>query len=506
MPKTREILRQKWVLGRSYREVRDRLGVSLGVANWVVKKAEEVGLDWPQVEELPDEVLEQRIHGDNPAPDEKRPKPDCAYLHAERKRPGVTLEVLHHEYLEQHPDGYRYTQFCHHYREWLKKRRLSMRHVHRAGEKLFVDYSGKKPHIVDRHTGECFEVELFVAVLGASNFTYAEATRTQKSEDWIASHIRTLEFIGGVPAVLVPDQLKSGVTKACRYEPEVQRTYDELAEHYGTVVIPARPRKPKDKAKAEVAVQVVQRWILARLRNQVFFTLDELNRRIHELLEKLNNRTMRLYKASRRELYERLDKPALRSLPAERFVFGRWKSARVNLDYHIEIERHYYSVPFQLRAELVDTRYTATTVEIYHRGQRVASHPRNHQKGHHTTIAVHMPSAHRKHLEWSPSRLIHWAKTVGPRTGDLVTEILNSRPHPEQGYRTCLGILRLERQFGEPRLEAACTRALIAGARSYRHVQSILKNGLDRMPPPEVRSQDGPPVVHDNVRGGEYYQ
>ena len=245
MRKTREILRQRWVLGRSYREVRDQLGVSLGASSRAVRRAEKVGLDWGQVEELSDEALEHRIYGVDPAPGAERPKPDCAYLHVERKRVGVTLELLHIEYLEQHPNGYRYTQFCQHYRDWLDKRRLSMRQVHRAGEKLFIDYSGKKPHIVDRNTGECIEVELFVAALGASNYTFAEATRTQKSEDWIASHVRALEFLGGATSVLVPDQLKSGVSKACRYEPGLQRTYDELAHHYGTVVIPARPRKPK---------------------------------------------------------------------------------------------------------------------------------------------------------------------------------------------------------------------------------------------------------------------
>ncbi len=492
------------MLGRSYREVCAQLDVSLGAIARAVARAKAAGLDWAQVQALSDEVLERRLYGETSQPGLVRPRPDCAYLHTERKRPGVTLELLHLEYLEQHPNGYRYIQFCNYYRKWLRKSKLSMRQEHKAGEKLFVDYSGKKPYIVDGSTGELIEVELFVAVLGASNYTYAEATRTQKSPDWIASHVRALEYIGGATVVLVPDQLKSGVTTPCWYEPGVQRTYNELAEHYGTVVIPARPHKPKDKAKAETGVQVVQRWILARLRNQTFFSLAELNERIRELLDDLNNRTMRLYQASRRELFERLDKPALRPLPEKRFVYGQWKTVGVNIDYHIEIERHYYSVPYQLRGERVDARYTTTTVEIYRRGQRLTSHVRSYRRGFHTTKSEHMPKAHRAHLEWTPSRLIHWAGTVGPSTRDLVANILASRPHPEQGYRTCLGILRLGKKYGDSRLEAASTRAVVAGARSYRHVDSILKSGLDRVPLPEPKPA-ARPLDHENVRGGDYY-
>jgi transposase len=433
-----------------------------------------------------------------------RPLPDWGTLHAERRRVGVTLELLHLEYLAQHPDGYRYSAFCERYRRWLKDRHLSMRQEHLAGEKLFVDYSGKKPHYIDGKTGLPVEVELFVAVMGASSFTYVEATATQKGPDFIASHVRAFEFFGGVTGMLVPDQLRSGVTVPCRYEPGIQRTYDELAKHYGTAVVPARPGHPRDKAKVETAVLVAQRWILARLRNQTFFSLDELNQRIWELLDELNDRPMRIYRASRRELFERLDRPALRPLPVERFVYADWKAARVNIDYHVELDGHYYSVPHALVREKVELRITASTVEVIHRNQRVASHPRSSKRGMHTTTAEHMPKSHQQHREWTPSRITHWAGTVGVKTEELVAAILRERTHPEQGYRSCLGILRLGKRYGNERLEAACARALVAGARSYRHVESILKHSLDRVADIEQRS-NAKSIDHENVRGRDYY-
>ncbi len=378
-----------------------------------------------------------------------------------------------------------------------------MRQNHRAGEKMFVDYSGKRPSVVNTETGELEPVELFVATLGASSFTYAEATRTQTSKDFIASHVRALEFFGGVPTVLVPDQLKSGVVSACRYEPIAQRTYEEMARHYGSAILPARPYKPRDKAKVEVAVQVVQRWILARLRNRVFHTLEVLNEAIAELLVDLNDRQMKHLGKSRRELFEEVDSPALAPLPAERFVHATWKSAKVNIDYHVELDKHFYSVPFSLAREVIEIRATFAIVEIFHRGKRIASHQRSFSKGKYTTSAVHMPKAHRKHLEWTPSRLIRWGRSVGANTGTLVERILESKPHPEMGYRSCLGILRLAKQYGSERLEAACARGNAIGARSYRQVASILKHNLDRIP--LEQTDDEEPIEHENVRGSDYY-
>ena len=504
MRKTREILRQKWVLKRSHREIARSLSKGTGTISVTAARAVEAGLTWADVERLSDAELESKLYRRPQIG--KRTPPDCASVHVELRRPGVTLQLLHLEHLEAHPDGCGYTQFCTHYKRWKGKQKRSMRQVHRAGEKTFIDYAGKKPHLVDPNTGEVTEVELFVAALGASNLTYAEATRTQQSGDFLASHVRAFEYFGGVSELLVPDQLKSAVTQACRYEPGVNRDYEKLAQHYEMAVLPARPRKPKDKAKVEVAVQIVERWILARLRNETFFSLVALNRRIAELLEELNDKPMRTYGASRREMFVRFDKPALRPLPTERFQPGTWKRAKVNIDCHVELEKHYYSAPHPLVGEEVEIRFTAMTVEVFHGNRRVASHLRSRARGQHTTDPAHLPKAHQKHLKWTPSRLIHWGESVGPHTGKLVEAILADRPHPEQGYRSCLGILRLAKRYDNDRLEAACKRALCAGARSYRHIDAILKKGLDRVPlATQGESTASPTTTHENVRGGQYY-
>jgi len=508
MRSIREILRQKWELGRSNRTVAQSVGVSVGAVGGMLHRARAAGLTtWAAVAPLSDDALAAAIYRRAAGAGRGRPHPDFAALHTERRKPGVTLQLLHLEYLERHPDGYRYTQFCDLYRRWLKRRGLTMRHVHHAGEKAFVDYAGKTPGLTDPVTGEWRPVELFVMVLGASSYTYAEATRTQQLPDWIASHTRAFAFFGGVPTAVVPDQLKSAVTTACRYEPGVQRLYAELATHYGTTILPARPAKPRDKAKVEVAVQVAERWIVARLRHEVFFTLAALNARIAELLTELNAKPMRHYGgASRRDLFERLDRPALRPLPATGFEYAEWKRARVNVDYHVAVDHHAYSVPHTLRQDeaAVEVRLTARTVEIFHRGQRVAVHQRHYGPGF-TTIAAHMPKAHQRHRDWSPSRFLRWATTIGPQTAALVAAILADRPHPEQGYRSCLGILRLAKRYDPARLEAACTRALAAGARSYRHVDAILKRGLDRTPPLPAAEPPSTPVAHENLRGPDYY-
>jgi len=503
MRNTREILRQKWLLQRPHRAIAASVGVSVGAVGLAVKRAQEAALSWPDVEGLDDAELERRLYRSAP-PLSDRPEPDCEWIHRERHRPGVTLELLHHEYLEQHPNGLRYTAFCDRYRTWLGRRGLVMRQVHLAGDKLFVDYSGKRARIIDPETGEIIEVELFVAVLGASNFTYAEVTRSQRGPDWIASHVRALEYLGGVPAALVPDQLKAGVTRACRYEPEVQRTYEDFAEHYGTTVVPARPKRPRDKAKVEVAVQLAQRWILARMRDEVFHSLAAMNARIRELLVDLNGRTMRRYGKSRRELFEEIERAALRPLPTTRFEYVQWVKARVNIDYHVSIEGHLYSVPHRLVHEEVEARLTSGSVEVLHQRKRVALHVRSQVKGGFTTCPEHMPSSHRAHAEWTPSRILSWAGKVGSATRALCDAILSDRPHPEQGYRSCLGILRLGKRYGDARLEAACARALRARARSYRHVESILKHGLDRVPSPDTETTSRP-VMHENVRGRDFY-
>ena len=484
MRKLREVLRLKHERGLSHRAIAQACAIGLGTVTLYLRRTAQSGLGWPLPADLDDAGLEARLFR-RPAPAPNRARPDCAHIHGELKRNGVTLQLLWEEYLQVHPSGYRYTQFCEIYRQWARRLRPSMRQVHRAGEKTFVDFSGKRPTLVDRRTGELRPVELFVAALGASSLTYAEATATQQLADWVTAHIHMVEYCGGATTLWVPDQLKSAITRPCRYEPDVNRTYEDLAAHYGAVVIPARPRKPRDKALVETSVLVAQRWILARLRDQTFFELGPLNQAIRVLLGELN------------------DRPALRPLPTARYVLAHWKLCRVNIDYHVELERHVYSVPYQLVREQVEVRCTTNTVEVFHRDKRVASHRRryDHQP---STVAEHMPSAHRAHAEWTPSRLIRWAEKVGPQTARLVSRILHSRPHPEQGYRSCLGIMQLGRRHGSARLEVVSARALALDSHRFRTVRNILAAGQDRLPL-EPRAETNPTPMHANIRGADYY-
>jgi transposase len=439
-------------------------------------------------------------------PRPRRPEKRDNYLdnYRELRRKGVTLSLLWHEYKAAHPEGFQYSWFCDQYRAWAGKLDVVMRQEHRAGEKLFVDYAGQTVEVVDRHTGEVRQAQIFVAVLGASNYTYAEATWTQQLPDWIGAHVRAFEFLGGTSEVVVPDNLRSGVSKAHRYEPDLNPTYAELARHYGVAVLPARARRPRDKAKAEVAVQMVERWILAVVRHRSFFSLAELNREIARLLERLNTRPFKKLPGSRRALFEQLDRPALRPLPAQPYVFAEWKKVRVNIDYHVEVDGHYYSVPYPLVRKQLEARFTARTVECFYKGQRVASHLRSPLKGRHTTVGEHMPASHRHYAEWTPQRLIRWAEKTGPATAAVIQTIIERRVHPQQGFRSCLGILRLGKGFGEERLEAACRRALRLGACSYKSIESILRQGLDRKALPEPQEQELS-IEHTNLRGSQYY-
>ena len=509
MHQAKEILRQKLELGRSHRQVAASLRISAGTVGAVVSRASRAGLvTWAEVATLGEQELEGRLYeeakGTSPAQVE-RPVPDWAEVHLELRRPGVTLTLLHMEYLERHPEGYRYTAWCARYGAWLARRSPRMRQAHVGGDKMFVDYSGKKARLFDPATGEVTEVELFVAVLGASSYTFVEASRSQRVQDFTSSVARALAFFGGAPRAVVPDQLKSAVTRSCRYEPGVQRALGELAQHYGTTILPARPRSPRDKAKVETAVLVAQRWVLARLRHERFGTIAELNARIGELVVDLNARPMRIYRASRRELFERLDRPALSPLPESAFEAAEWKAVRLNVDYHAEFDGHFYSASHTLFGEKLWLRATATAVEVWHAGRRVAVHARSFVPGRHTTMAEHMPASHRAHAEWTPSRILGWARNVGPSVAALCEAILAERKHPEHGYRSCLGIFRLSKRYGQARVEAACARALAARARSYRHVESILKHGLDRAPVLDADPRETSALHHENVRGGTYY-
>jgi len=506
MRQVREILRLKYEQRLSHRAIARACGVGLGTVSEYCRRAQQAALGWPLPAEWDDAQLEARLFqrvGDLIGV--PRPLPDMAWVHRELKRPGVTLQRLHLEYLQHHPDGYRYSQFCRHYHEWTRTLAPTMRQVHRAGEKAFVDFSGKRPAIIDVATGEVIPVELFVGVLGASSYVYAEACLAQDLPSWITAHVRMVEFFGGAPAIFVPDNLRSGVTQPCRYEPVINRTYLEFAQHYGAAVVPARAGHPRDKAVVETNVLVVQRWILAALRHRQFFSVAELNAAVWDLLPSLNARLMRKLGVSRRALFEQLDRPLLRPLPTTRYEFAEWGDAGVNIDYHVAVAHNYYSVPYQLLHERVEVRLTATVVEVFLKGRRVASHRRRHGRGESSTDPAHMPHAHRAHAEWTPSRLIAWAATTGPATAELVSAILTSKPHPEQGYRACLGLMRLGKRHGIARLEAAAVRAMRLGAPRYRTVQNILASGVDRVPLGEELVASPPLPVHSNIRGSAYY-
>jgi len=466
---------------------------------------QQAALSWPLSQDVDDNQLEQLLYPQLPTlPPHERPLPDWSYLHQQLRQKSVTLMLLWQEYKEIHPQGYQYSQFCHRYRQWAAKIDPVMRQEHRAGEKLFVDYAGQTVPVYDLHTNQMREAQIFVAVLGASNYTYAEATWTQSLPDWIGSHSRAFAFFGGVPKLVVPDNLKSAVSKASFYDPDINPTYLDLVNHYGTVVIPARVRRPKDKAKVETGVQIVERWILARLRNRQFFSLRQLNQAIAELLEDLNNKSFQKLPGSRKSAFESMDRPALNPLPSQPYQFAEWKKATVNVDYHIEVHRHYYSVPHALIKKKIDVRITNNTIECFYKSKRVASHIRSHHKGRHSTVKEHMPKSHQKWAQWSPDRFIRWAGKIGEHTQSLIENVLNSRAHPQQGFRSCLGILRLAKGYGNHRLEAACRRALAIGGTSYRSVQSILKHNLDQKPLPD-QSAKSQPIEHINIRGARYY-
>src|SRR5271170_6207678 len=386
----------------------------------------------------------------------RKAEPDWTHVHRELRRPGVTLMLLWEEYRQSEPTGYAYSRWCELYRGWEGRLSPTMRQAHPAGERMFVDYAGQTVEVIDGATGEIRRAQIFVAALGASNFTYAEARWTQALPDWIGCHVGAFSTFGGVTRQIVCDNLKAGVTAACRYEPGISRTYQEMASHYGTAVLPARVRHPRDKAKVEVAVLIVERFILARLRNRRFMSLGELNEAIREVLGDLNARLMRKLGASRREFFETIDRPALLALPTEPYAYAEWRRCRVAPDYHVELHGHFYSVPSRLIREVVEARITDTTIEVFHAGKRVAAHPRSALKRRHTTTVEHMPSAHRRYASWTPARMQSFAAEVGPSTTALVENIMRTKPHPEQGFRACLGILRLAKTYGTERLEAAC--------------------------------------------------
>ncbi len=504
MRKIREYLRLRFEVGLSARQIAASLQVSRSSVGEYARRFAAAGLSWPLPDALSDRELERWLFPPPPAvPADTRVVPDWTVVHQELRRPGVTLMLLWEEYRAEHPEGFGYRWFCKRYEDWSGALDVVMRQTHRAGEKLFVDDAGQTVAVVDPTSGELRTAQIFVAVLGASNYTYAEATWSQGLADWIGSQVRAFAYFEGVPALLVPDNLRSGVSKAHRYEPDLNPTYLELANHYGVAVVPARVRKPRDKAKAETGVQIVERWILAALRHQTFFSLSELNTAIAALLERLNQRPFRKLPGSRREAFETIDRPALRPLPLTPYVYATWKRVRVNIDDHVEVDGHYYSVPYTLVKQALDVRLTEHTVECCHQRQRIASHVRSPLKGRHTTVAEHMPKAHRAYAEWTPERLVRWAEQTGPATAGVIGHLMANRPHPQQGFRSGLGILRLGERYGHDRLAAAGARALRLNACRYKSIASILQRSLDRQALPEQQRLELP-AAHDHLRGPGY--
>lgn len=505
MRKIREILRLKWDCGLGNRQIARSCGIARSTVGEYLRRASMAKLSWPLSEELTEAGIERLLFPPpSTIPAADRSLPNWAEVHQElRRKKNVTLSLLWEEYKEQCPQGYQYSWYCDLYRAWEGRLHLWMRQEHKAGEKTFVDYCGQTVTVNDPTSGAVRNAQVFVAVLGASNYAYAEATWTQSLPDWIASHVHAFEFYGGVTELVVHDNLKSGVTRPCRYEPEGNPAFLDLMAHYGTASLPGRVRHPRDQAKVEAGVQIVQRWILARLRNRTFFSLAELNAEIRRLFEDLNQRAFKKIPGSRRSQFEILDRPALKPLPLEPYVYAEWLRATVQMNYHIEVERHYYSVPYQLYKQVLDVRLTAQTVECLHKGQRVASHLRSSVPYKYTTVKEHMPPAHRHHAEWTLERLGRWARESGPLTVKVVEAIMGSRLHPQQGFRACLGVMRLGKVYGAERLEAACGRALRLEVISYKSIKSILKNGLDRQPVPATTPAP-PPINHQNIRGSQY--
>jgi transposase len=513
MRKIKDILRLHHEVGMSHRGIAQSLNIGYGTVADYLSRAVRANLQWPLAVELDERGLACLLFPTQARQGQRRfTEPDFPAVQQELRRKGLTKHLLWQEYRQRCPDnGYSYAQFCHRYQVWLGSQQRSMRQQHRAGEKLFVDYCGPTMAIVNPDTGELRKAQIFVAVLGASNYTFACASWSQQQEDWLNAHVKAFEFYGGVPELVVPDNLKSAVSATHRYEPTLNPSYQQLAAHYQLAIVPARPYKPKDKAKAEVAVQIVERWIMARLRHQSFFTLASLNQAIGELLKDLNHRPFKKLPGTRHSQFEQLDKPVLRPLPAQPYHYTHIKQARVHIDYHIDYDKHYYSVPHHLVKQAVEVQASDTVIAIYHHGQRIASHPRSHQTGGHSTCAEHIPHAHRAMQQWSPERFLHWANDIGPATGEVVSHLLQQRRHPEQNYRSALALLSNAKQYGRERLDKACQRALLIRSPTRSSIESILKQGLDQVPLQEetVRQQALQDELgldhHENVRGNTYY-
>lgn len=511
MRKIRDILRSHFDGRLSPRQTALALKVSRGAVLRCLGRFRTSSLAYPLPDGLSDTELEARLYPRSaPVGHSRKPhltKEECADIHREMSRDGVTLQLLWEEYRAQSPQGLGYSWFCEQYARYKKGLGISFRNTYKGGEMSFLDYSGKKREIVDRATGEVREVELFVWCWGASNFTYWEFSESQQTLDFLGSQARGLIYFGCVPRLTVPDNLKTGVTAACRFEPELNLSYERFAEHYGTTVLPARVRKPKDKAKVEGGVRLAQRWLLGRLRNRVFFSLAELNAAAHELLAAFNAKVMKGYGQSRRQVFEELDKPSALPLPTASYEMGIWKRpVRLGVDYHLEIEGHFYSAPYTLRGRILAVKISERLVEVFLGVDRVASHRRLVGKRRHSTQTEHMPQSHQQYVEWNSERIVAWAEKVGPSAHALAQAMLLNRRHPQQAYRSILGITRLEKNYGKERLDSACALALRYNLLTYKAVADILKNGREKGPTGEKAPSRRTAPPHGNIRGAAYYQ
>ena len=508
MRKIKEIFRLKYQLNLSNSKISKSLMISKSSVSKYIDYASEKGLSWEQVKDLSETELKNLLffEEDKITNKSKKQLPDWKSVFEELKQKGVTLLLLWNEYKEEYPDGYKYSQYCDLYKKWRKKLNPSMRQNHKGGEKLFIDYAGVKVPIINSVEGKIRGANIFVATFGASNYFYTEAHFEQTKKNWINAHVRAFEYFRGVSEILVPDNLKAGVTSPCYYEPDINATYHEMSEHYNIVVIPARVRKPKDKAAVEVCVQVIEQSILAVIRKRQYFSISQLNKDLRYYMEQINNREMKHIGKSRKELFEIVDFPNLKPLPQRDFIFTEWKKAKVGIDYHVRFDSNFYSVPYKYIHSNTDIKATERIIEVFLNGESIASHMRAYEVYNYITKEEHMPQNHQDMLKWTPKRIKDWANKIGTQTGLLISELIKSRAHPEQAYRSCLGILGLAREYDNNSLELACKRANHFGSLSYKKVKNILKSGLFQEDTEEAIINETVSSDHSNLRGKEYYQ